>query len=107
MRRSFRSNSSFNNHFPTEYLNNYSHNPNISLNGQGTLHFEEVRYVVNDVNLLMIVMVDQAIVQAAISLTETFEAWITSVENETQISGQDILQIAFSKMIVLCNALSV
>ena len=52
----------------------------------------------NDVNMLTTIMADQAIIQAAISLVETFdgnknkfEAWITSVENAAQISGQDIL----------------
>ena len=51
-------------------------------------------------------MADQAIIQVAISSVETtdgdrnkFEAWITLVKNATQISGQDIMQIAFSKMI--------
>ena len=46
----------------------------------------------------MTVMAHQAIIQAAISLVETFdgdknkfEAWITSVENAAQISSQDIL----------------
>ena len=28
-----------------------------------------------------------------------FESWIASIENEAQISGQDILHIAFSKMV--------
>ena len=49
-------------------------------------------------------MVDHAIIQAAISLVETFdgnknkfEVRITSVENAVQISGQDILLIAFPK----------
>ena len=54
--KSFWLNSSFNNNFPGKYQNNYSHNSNISLNGQGTSHLEQVRYVVNDVNLLMAVI---------------------------------------------------
>ena len=106
MRRSFQLNSSFNNHFPGEYQNNYLHNCNISLNGQETGHLEQARYMINNVNLLIIVMADQAIIQAALSSVKTFdgdiykfEAWITSVENAAQISGQDILWIAFPKMI--------
>ena len=95
---SFRSNNSFNNIFPGEYQNNYSHNPNISFIGQGTSHLEQVRYTINNVNLLMKLMADQAIIQAEISSVGTFdgnknkfEAWITSDENKAQNSGQDIL----------------
>ena len=77
-------NSSYNNNFYGEYQNNYSHNPNISLNGKRISHLEQARYVVNDVNLLTTVMAEQAIIQAVISLVENFnsdknkfEAWIT------------------------------
>ena len=82
------SNRSFNHYFPGEYQNSYSHNPNISLNGQGTSHLEQVRDAVNDVNLITTVIADQAIIQVVISSVEnfdgnqnTFETWITSVEN--------------------------
>ena len=96
--RSFKSNSSFNSNFPGEYHNNYSHGPNITLNGQRASHLEQMRHTVNDVTLLMTVVVDQAIIQTALSSVETFdgnkskfEAWIISVENTAQISFQDIL----------------
>ena len=105
-RRSFRSNSSLNNNFYGEYQNNYSHDPNISLNGQRTSHLKQRGYMVNDVNLLTTIMGNHIIIQAAISLVETFdgdkkkfETWIRSVENAAQISGQDIIWIAFPKMI--------
>ena len=58
--------------------------------------------MVNDVNLLMTVMVDQAIISSVEKFDDNknrFGAWITSVQNAAQISDQDILQIAFSKMI--------
>ena len=104
-RRSFQLNNSFNSIFPGEYHNNYSHNPNMTWNSPGASHLQQVRYVVNNVNMLMIVMSDQDIIQVAISSVETFdgnktkfEAWITSAENTAQISGQDMLWIAFSKM---------
>ena len=98
----FQSNSLFNSNFPGEYHNNCSHSPRITLNGPGASHLEQVKYVVNDVKLLMVVMTDQDIIQTAISLVETFdgnknklEAWITSDENAAQKSGQDMLPIAF------------
>ena len=91
----------FNNTFHSEYQNNYSHNPNVALKGQGTTHLEQVTYMMNDVNMLTVVMTDQALIQASVSLVETFDgnknkyqAWITSVENAAQISSQHIMQIA-------------
>ena len=66
---------------------------------------EQVKYMVNEASLLVSVMVDQPIIWAAMSSIETFdgnknkfETWIASVENVAQISGQDILEKAFSKM---------
>ena len=95
--RSFQSKSSFNNDFPGEDHNNYSHNPNISLCGQGISYLEKVTYAVNNLNLIMKVMVDQAIIKAAMSSIENvdssknkFEAWITLVKNTAQISDHDI-----------------
>ena len=91
--------------FPHEYHNIHLHNLNIALNHQGATPVEQMRYVVNEASLLVSVIVDQPIIQVAISSTETcggnrnkFEAWIALVENVAQISGQDILQIAFSKI---------
>ena len=87
-RRSFQSNSSFNSNFPGGYNNNYTHNLNITLNGPGASHLEQVIYDVKDVNLLTTVMTDQAIIKTTICSVETyesyknkFETWITSVEN--------------------------
>ena len=74
--------------FPCEYHNNYLHNPSITLNCPGASQLEQVRYAFNDFSLLVSVMVDQAIIQAAICSVETFdgnknkfEAWIALVEN--------------------------
>ena len=57
-------------------------------------------------SLLPSVMVKQPIIQEAISYMEAFngpkskfESWIGSVENAAQISGQNILCIAFLKMV--------
>ena len=72
-RRSFQLNSFFNYNLHGEFQNNYIHNPYIALNSQKTPHLEQVRSVVNDVNLLLTIMADQAIIQAAISLVETFD----------------------------------
>ena len=53
-------------------------------------------------------MVEQPIIQAAISSIETFdgtkskfESWIASVGNAAQISGKNILCMAFSNMVEL------
>ena len=53
-------------------------------------------------------MAGQTIIQTVISSVETFdgnknnfEAWIASLENAVQISGQDILQTAISKIVGL------
>ena len=66
----------FRHNVPGDNQNNYSSNPNISSNDQGTSHLEEARYAVNDVNLLMTVMADQAIIQTPISLVQTFDGKI-------------------------------
>ena len=96
-RRSFQSDGSFNGSFPCEYHNNHLHNPYITFNHPETTPVEQVRYVVNEASLLVSVMVDQPIIQTAISFVETFvgnenefEAWIVSVENGPQIFDQDI-----------------
>ena len=56
-------------------------------------------------SLFSSVMIKQAIIQAALSIPQTFDGtngkfkvWRELVENEAQISGQDTLCIAFSKM---------
>ena len=50
-------------------------------------------------------MIEQAIIQVALSSIETFDGteskfkvWTESIENTAQISGQDMLCIALSKM---------
>ena len=55
-------------------------------------------------NLLLSIMIEQTIIQAAIPSTETFnstkskyEAWMESIENAAQISGQNAVCISFSK----------
>ena len=74
-RRYFWSNNSFNNNFNGAYPNIYSHSPTIAL-------------LVNNVNMQTTIMDDHAIIQAIISLAETFdvdknklEAWIKPVDN--------------------------
>ena len=61
---------------------------------------------VSEASLLALVMVEQPIIQAVVSSVEMFgsmkskfESWIPSVENVAQISKQDILCIAFYKII--------
>ena len=56
-------------------------------------------------SMLLSVMIEQTIIQAALSSIETFdgtkskfEAWTESIENTAQISGQDTLRIAFPKV---------
>ena len=56
-------------------------------------------------NLLSSIMIKQTIIQAALSLIETFnvtkskfEAWMESIENVAQISGQHEICIVFSKL---------
>ena len=56
-------------------------------------------------NLLSSAMIKQNIIQAALLSIETFggikskfEAWTESIENTAQISGQNAIYIAFSKL---------
>ena len=49
------------------------HNPNISLNHQKATPVEYARYAFNEANLLASLMVDPAIIKAAISSVETFD----------------------------------
>ena len=49
-------------------------------------------------------MIEQTIIQAALSSIESFDstkskfkAWTESIENTAQISGQDTLHVVFSK----------
>ena len=92
--------------FPHDYHHQHIHNPSITLNCQETAPIEQWRHVINEVSLLASIMVEQSIIQAVISSVEMFddtkskfESQIASLENVAQISGQDILNIAFTKMV--------
>ena len=82
------------------------HNPNLTFNHQVITPIHQLGPVVSDGSLLALVLVEQPIIQAAITSVETvndtkckFESLIGSVENAAQILKQDVLCIAFSKMI--------
>ena len=67
--------------------------------------FGQTRGTVYEGSLLLCVMIEQPIIQAALSLIETFdgtkskfEAWTESVDNTAHIFGQDTLHKAFFKM---------
>ena len=88
--------------FPYGNLCQVLHNPNLAFNHQ----VNQLASLVTEANLLSLVMVEQPIIHAAMSSVEMFdgtkskfESWIASVENAAQISKQNILCIAFSKMI--------
>ena len=94
------------NHLPHNSHHKQLQNPNLCLNDKETASIEQLKPVVNETSLLASAMVEQPIVQTVISLVETFdgtksksESWIASVENVAQISGQNILHIAFSNMV--------
>ena len=79
------------------YHNLRSSRSNISYQG---------RNMVNQASLLASVMMNQTIIQTAISSVKTFdgnknkfEAWIASVEKVVKLSCKDILWIAFSRMV--------
>ena len=64
------------------------------------------RGTVYEGNLLSSIMIEQTIKQAALLSTKysveqnnKFEAWMESIENAVQISGQNAIHIAFSKLI--------
>ena len=84
IRRSFWSDSIFNNTFPHEHHNCHLHNPNITLNYPEATSVEQVRYGVNEASQLVLVMVNKAIIKAAISSVKTFDGnkkQIWSMEN--------------------------
>ena len=102
--------------FQPEHLfyHNFSHDnqyeqvhfPNLVFSHQVTVPINQSGPVVIEASLLASVMVEQPIIQAAISTVETFngakskfEALVASVENAAQISKQAILCITFSEMI--------
>ena len=92
------------NHFPHSNQQQQHHNPNICLNDQETASIEQLKPVISETSLLASMMVEQPIIQAAITSEETFsgtkskfESWIASLENAVQILGQNILHIGFQK----------
>ena len=92
--------------FPHDNHHCHIHNLGITFDCQETGPIEQLRPVVNKTSLLVSVMVEQPIIKAAISSVDTFHGTITkfelgiaSVENAAQISWQDILCIAFSKIV--------
>ena len=94
------------NHLPCSNKQWPCHNTNICFNDQETVSIEQLRPVTNKTSLWESVMVEQPINHAAIFAMETFdgtkgkfESWIVFVENAALISGQNILCIAFSKMV--------
>ena len=95
-----------NGNFSLENWYQQVYNLNLAFNHQVTATINQLGPVASEAGLLALVMVEQAIIQAAIPSVETFhgtkhklKSWTASVENSTQISKQDILQIVFSKMI--------
>ena len=93
------------NHLPCGNEQQQHHIANVHLHKQETASIEQLKPVISETSLLASMMVEQPIIQTVISSVETFndtkkfESWITSVENAAQISGQNILCIAFSKMV--------
>ena len=79
---------------------------NMHLNDQEPTSIEQLKPVISKTNLLASVMADQHIFQVAIFSIETFngtrsrfESWIASVENTAQNPGQNVLHMAFFKMV--------
>ena len=104
-RRLPRSDSSLYSSCPCECYNHALHNSNKNTNHLETILFAQARGTFYEGSLLLSVMIEQTIIQAALSLIETcdgtkskFKAWTESIENAEQISSQDTLCIAFSKI---------
>ena len=83
-----RSNSSLYSTFPLEYYNHALHNSNITANHLETIPSAQARSTIYEGSLLSSVMIEQTIIQAALSSTETSEgtkskseAWPESIEN--------------------------
>ena len=82
------------------HYNHGLHNTIITANCPKAIPFGQARGTIYEGSLLLSVTIDQTIIQAALSLKETFngttnkfEAWTESIENAAQISGQDILYL--------------
>ena len=91
-------------HTPHEYSNNVFHTSNTTAsNPCPPPHAGNTIY---QIYLLSSIMIEQTTIQAALASIECFdgtkgkfEAWMESIENEVQISGQNAICIAFSKLI--------
>ena len=76
--------------------------PTLLLATQKHHHMPEEQF---EGDLLSFIIIDQTIIQATLASIETFngtksqfEAWTESIENTEQISDQNTIQIAFSKL---------
>ena len=72
-RGSPRSNGSLYSTFPCEYYNDGLHNSNITANCLEAIPFGQARGTIYEGSLLLSVMIEQTIIQAALSLIETFK----------------------------------
>ena len=91
--------------FPCQYYNHALHNSTITANCHETIPFAQARGTIYEGSLLLTVMIEQIIIQAALSSIETsggtkskFKAQTELIENAAQVFGQHTLHIAFSKM---------
>ena len=105
-RRALQSEHSIDGNFPSGNQHQEVENPNLAFNHQVTAPINQFGPVASEASLLALVMVEQLIIQAAISSVEMFngtkskiESWIVSVGNAVQISEYGILWITFSKLI--------
>ena len=102
-RKSIRSSNRFYSTFSHEYYNNVFHNSNITASNLDTS--THARGTIYNGMLLSSIMIEQTIIQVALSSIETFdgtkskfEAWTESIENAVQIFGQIPGHIAFAKL---------
>ena len=69
-------------------------------------HTQNTRNIVSDHNSLLSIMIEQKIIQTALTSIETFdgtkskfETWTEAIENAAQISDQNVICKAFPKLI--------
>ena len=104
-RESPMSNGSLYGTIPCEYYIHGLHNSNRTIYHLKAIPFGWTRVILYEGSLLLYVMIEQAMIQAALSSVENFDGtkgkfkvWTESIENIGQISGKDTLYIGFSKM---------
>ena len=97
-----RSNGSLYGTFPCEYYTDDLQNSNIATNHPEAIPSRKAKGTIYEGNLVSSVIIEQTILQSALSSIETFDGtrgkfkvWTGSVENAAQISGQDTLYIEF------------